>query len=426
MHVLIIGAGLAGLSCARELYRRGFRVTLLEASDGVGGRVRSDEADGFVFDRGFQVLFDAYPAAKRQLNLASLNLRAFDPGAIVCLGGRRFTLTDPLRDRDLGAVAAAGLAPVVTPLDKLRTLQLAVELRRGTVDEILSGKDESSLAFLRRRGFSQQIIDRFFRPFYGGIFLDRSLETSAKCLKFDFKMLSDGRTVVPAGGMRRIGEQLAAPLVERGLVRLQVAAAELVAREGRVAGARSVDGEAFEADAVVVATPAPEAARLTGLETPRGELGTVTVYFAGDRPLFAGKKLALNGAPDAFVNNAQMMSNVAPSYAPPGRHLLSATVLGVPSMTDEELYRRALRDLHRMFTGDLAAQAALAGYQPLRLYRIRYGQFPQPPGVHPLLPDNRTGRAGLYFAGEFTEASSLNAAIISGEKCAAAIVADLS
>jgi predicted NAD/FAD-dependent oxidoreductase len=191
-----------------------------------------------------------------------------------------------------------------------------------------------------------------------------------------------------------------------------------------VTGVRLASGEELSADAVVVATPAPEAARLSGLPMPQGALQTITLYFGGNQPVYQGRKIALNAASDALVNNAQMLSNVAPEYAPPGRHLLSVSVLGASSLSDEDLSHAALADLRRMFAGDAAALAALEGYQLLRIYRISYAQFPQAPGIHPLLPDNRSGRPGLYFAGEFTEASSLNAAMISGEKCAAAVMED--
>ncbi|HJZ48544.1 MAG TPA: NAD(P)/FAD-dependent oxidoreductase [Roseiflexaceae bacterium] len=424
MHILIVGAGLAGLTCARMLDRWKIPVSIVEASDGVGGRVRSDRQDGYIFDRGFQVLFDAYPAVQRQLDLQALDLRAFDPGAIICLRGRQEVLADPLRDSDLSARIEAALSPVIGPRDKLRAVQLALELRGQTIDEMLQGEDESSYDFLRRRGFSDRAIDLFFRPFYGGVFFDRALTTSAKCLKFDFKMLADGRACLPSGGMGAIADQLAAPLLARGLVRTNAAVSTLLTDGAQVVGARLADDQEIRADAVVVATPAPVAARLTGLPTPGGARQTVCLYYAGDRPIYQSKKLALNPAPDAFVNNAQLLTNVAPSYAPPGKHLLGATVIGIAEMSDTDLLKRGLRDLHHMFAGDPAAQAALAGYQPLRLYRIPYAQFDQPPGVHPRLPDNRGGRPGLYFAAEWTEASSLNAAMISGEKCAAAVVED--
>jgi phytoene dehydrogenase-like protein len=421
MHIMIVGAGVAGLTCARGLLRAGHTVTVFEASDAVGGRVRTDNYAGFLLDRGFQVVFDSYPAVQRQLNRAALDLRPFDPGAIICADGFRHVLTDPLRDRDPLALLAAALTPIVGLGDKLRTLALALELRNTPIDDLLGGADRSTLEELQALGFSRSAIDVFFRPFYGGIFLDRSLETSAKCFRFNFKMLSMGHACVPTGGMGQIAQQLAADLVERGAVRLNTPVAALERDGSRVVGVRLADGSPVHADAVVLATPAPEAARLSGLPMPEAHVGTVTLYFSGNAPLYSGRKLLLNAAPDAFVNNAVLLSNVTPTYAPPGRHLLSATVLGLPALNDAELFTRALADLRRMFAGDRAAQQALDGYTPLRLYRIPYAQFAQPPGVHPTLPDNASGIPGLFFAAEFTEASSINAAMISGEKCAALI-----
>lgn len=423
MHILIIGAGLAGLTCARVLQQRGVRVSLFEASDGVGGRVRSDERDGYILDRGFQVVFDSYPAVQRHLDLPALQLRRFDPGAIICYKGQRSILTNPLRDRQLQDIVQAFLTPVVSPVDKLRTLALALQLGGLSIDEVLAGNDLSTLAFLREQGFSEAIIQRFFRPFYGGIFLDRSLETSAKCFKFDFKMLATGNTAVPAHGIGAIAEQLAQPLFATQSIRLHTAVEALEWRAERVCGVRLASGERIEGDRVVVATAAPQAAQLTGLEMPAGQQSTVTLYFQGDKLIYSGKKLVLHAADDAFVNNAQLISTIAPSYAPAGKHLLSVTILGAPHMSDEELYRAALADLQRMFAGDLQAQAAIACYQPLACYRIPYAQFPQPPGVHPQLPENQTRYPGLYLAGEYTEASSLNAAMISGEKCATILLA---
>lgn len=421
MNILIIGAGLAGLTCARMLHRAGHNVTVVEASDGVGGRVRSDKVEGFILDRGFQVLFDAYPAVRRQFDLERLKLRYFDPGAIICGNGMRQLLTDPLRDP--GGAIGALLATVVTPLDKLLTLALAFELRSKTIDETLAGQDMPTRMFLESRGFSEQMINNFFRPFYGGIFLDRSLETSAKCFKYDFKMLSDGGTCVPAEGMGSMSAHLAEELCAAGRVRTGARVVALLSEGAQVNGARLEGGEELVADAVVLAVPAPEAARLSGLHLPLGQVGTVTLYWAGDEQLYRGRKLLLNADPEAFVNNAQLVSNVAPEYAPPGRHLLSATLLGVPALSDEDLFVRALADLRLMFDGDEQALRVLEGYRPLRLYRIPYAQFSQPPGLHPNLPSNRTRRPGLYFAAEFTEASSINAAITSGEKCAELLMA---
>ena len=426
MSVLVIGAGLAGLTCARLLQRAGHDVTVLEAGDGVGGRVRSDRVGGYTLDRGFQVLFDAYPAARRQLDLAALQLRAFDPGALIALDGGLAVLTDPLRDADKADALRAALTPLVSPLDKLRTLRLALELRAAPDEALLdAGRDVTTIDYLRERGFGARIIDHFFRPFYGGIFLSRSLDTSARNFKFYFKMLSAGNTCLPAGGIGAISDHLAAPLLRDGRVRLNARVEALLDESGGVAGVRLAGGHELRADAVVLAAHAPEAARLSRLPLPGGVLAATVVYFGGATSVYRGKKIVLNASPDALVNNAQLLSNVAPSYAPPERHLLSAAVLGAPPLSDEELFARTLADLRRMFAGSRRALRALNGYAPLAIYRIEYAQFPQPPGTRPALPTNRSGRQGLFFAAEFTDSSSINGAIASGEACAEAISHDL-
>ncbi|HMP41554.1 MAG TPA: NAD(P)/FAD-dependent oxidoreductase [Roseiflexaceae bacterium] len=417
-RIIIIGAGVAGLTCGRVLAAYGHQVTLFEAADGIGGRVRSDHVAGFTLDRGFQVLFDSYPAIQRLLDLPALALRRFDPGALIALNGQRTILTDPLRDRDPAALLTAITTPIVPFADKLRTLQLALAMRRSSIDEILAGPDTTTSAFLRQRGFADTTIDTFFRPFYGGIFLDRSLETSAKCFRFNLKMLSSGHAVLPAGGMGQIAAQLARPLLDTGCIRLHSRVVALLYENGRVVGVRLATGEEHHADAVIIATAAPDARHLVDLPLPADGLAATTIYFSGNRPIYRARKIVLNAAADALVNSAQLLTNVAPEYAPAGKHLLSVAILGTPALDDAALIRASLADLHRMFAGDRTALAALAAYQPLAVYRIPFAQFRQPPGIHPILPSNHTDRPGLYLAAEFTEASSINAAMISGEACA--------
>ena len=424
MHVLIVGAGLAGLTCARRLHQAGVEVTVLEASDDVGGRVRSDHYAGFTLDRGFQVLFDAYPAVRRNVDLESLKLLPFEPGAIICRDGRRSVLTDPVRDRTPRHVVEAALTPAIPLRDKLRTLRLALQLLDPNLDQDAERDAESTLEFLQASGFSERTVDQFFRPFFAGIFLERELATTAAAFRFYFRMLATGRTALPAGGMGAIAHQLAAPLTAAGRIRLNTSAAGLRWEDGQVAGVITADGSTWDADAVVIATEAP-AARLLHAQAPAGARQVTAIYFAGVRQLYRGRKIVLNAAPDAFVNNAQLLSNVAPTYAPPGLHLLSAVVLGVPALDDREVVVAAIQDLRRMFVGDARALAALATYYPLRVYRIPYAQFPQPPGIYAALPSNRTGQPGLYVAAEWTEASSINGAITSGERCAAAIQEDM-
>ena len=244
VKVIVVGAGLAGLTCARLLKNAGVDVVVQEKSEGVGGRVRTDLVDGFTLDRGFQVFFTAYPAAKRQLDYAKLDLRRFDPGALIAQGDRRHVLADPTRDPD--ALLPSLLTGIVTTRDKYLTWRLSGELSQKSLSAVLDGPDETTERFLKRRGFSSRFVENFARPFFGGIFLDRSLQTSARAFQFNWKMLSDGDTSVPARGMGQLCAQLAAGLD--------------VNLESPVESLTRLD-----ADAIVVATPAPEAARLTGL-----------------------------------------------------------------------------------------------------------------------------------------------------------------
>lgn len=414
--IIVVGAGLAGLTAAKVLRQRNLPVTILEASDGLGGRVRSDYQDGYTLDRGFQVFFTAYPAARRHLDFSRLDFREFDPGGIITQAGKRTVLADPLRRPQFALAAIASDA--VTTTDKLKVAQLTAELRGRSPEQVDAQRDfVSTLAYLKEYGFSDKFIANFAQPFFGGVFLERNLHTSARVFRFDYKMLAEGRTVLPARGMQAIPDQLAEASV--GHIRLLTRVAELLREGGRVVGVRTASGEEIEAEAVIVATDALTASKLTGLSLPSQHVSAACVYFASDRSLYAEKMIILNANGDVFVNNAQQVTNVAPEYAPPRKHLISCAIVGLPTLSDAEMFARAKQDMARWFD-DVDAVAAL---QPLKVQRIEFAQFYQPPGIKATLPANFSGTAGLYFAAEFTTFSSINGAMRSGEQAAAAIIA---
>jgi phytoene dehydrogenase-like protein len=412
MKTIIVGAGLAGLTCAKVLRERGVEVAVFEASDGVGGRVRTDEHDGFLLDRGFQVYFTSYPVAWRHLDYGALDFREFDPGAIVCRGPEKSVLSDPWRDPK--ALVPSILSDAATFKDKLKTLDLAARTVEGGVSAGTENgePDTSTLEYLQAAGLSERYMDSFFRPFYGGIFLNRELTTSARVFRFTLRMLSTGRTVVPALGMGEIPRQLASRLPEDA-VQLDSPVDSLLRDEDRVVGITAA-GQEHEADAVVVATEAPAAGELTGEPVPEGAVGEVCIYYETDG-LGNAKKILLNADDMVFVNNAVQMSNISQRYAPPGRHLLSAVALTGLDLPDGEIYRRGIEDISRWYPG--------ADFRPLAVYRIPYGQFAQPPGVHGRLPDNKSRTKGLFLAGEYTEDASINGSMLSGEKAAGEVLA---
>ncbi len=414
MKIIVVGAGLAGLTCAKVLNDRGAEVAVFEASDGVGGRVRTDERDGFLLDRGFQVYFTAYPAAKRHLDHDALDLRAFDPGAVIYRGREKSTVSDPVRDPK--ALVPSLLSNAVTFPDKLRTLGLVAgsPMLEAETAGAVNGRDVSSVEFLREAGFSEESIDGFYRPFYGGILLDRSLNTSARVLRFTFKMLATGKTAVPAQGIGEIPKQLASHLPPDA-IHLESPVDELIYDGERVVGVKS-KGMEHEADAIIVATEATGAEGLVAEPNiPNSVVGQTCIYYSADaRGIGGGKKIRLNAEDGGFLNNVVEMSEVSAGCAPPGRSLINAVALGDVAGSDDELYRQGIEEI----TG-WHPQADL---EPLAVYRIPFSQFDQPPGIHDGLPTNRTATPGLVLAGEYTEDSSINGAMLSGEKAAEAVM----
>jgi len=195
-------------------------------------------------------------------------------------------------------------------------------------------------------------------------------------------------------------------------VRLNSPVDRLLREDDSVVGV-GASGEEHEADAVVVATEAPVAGELTGEVVPEGSVGEVCLYYETSG-LGSGRKVLLNAAEDALVNNAVEISNVSERYAPDGRHLLYAVALTGLDSPDAELYRRSVEDLSSWYPE--------VDLRPLALRRIPYGQFAQPPGVHETLPPNRTATPGLFLAGEYTEDSSINGSMLSGEKAAGEVL----
>ena len=208
-RVVVVGAGLAGLTCARHLTRAGCEVTLLEASDDVGGRVRTDRVDGFLLDRGFQVLLTAYPEARAQLDYDRLDLRPFHAGALVRKGDAFFRLSDPRRHP---ADALQTLTSRITTVrDKAHLLKLLAKLRLRAPDELFDAPEQPTRALLEDE-FSGPMVESFLRPFLAGIFLEPDLDTSSRMFEFVFKMFAAGRAAVPSSGMQAIPRQLSEEL----------------------------------------------------------------------------------------------------------------------------------------------------------------------------------------------------------------------
>jgi protoporphyrinogen oxidase len=411
VDIVVIGAGLAGLACARTLHEAGRAVVVLEASDGIGGRVRTDEVEGFQLDRGFQVLFTAYPEAIRQLDLDALLLQPFDRGALVRVGGRFHRLADPFRGPGVLGAATGTLdatrAPIGTLLDKLRLARLRRELMAKAPADLLRGKDETTGKALRDRGFSDAMVDRFFRPLFGGIQLDQSLTTSSRMFDLMFRTLASSDAALPAKGMSAIPAQLAA--------KLPTSAIRVGCRVGAVEGTTVWlhGGVHLEAARVVVATEGPEAARLLGLPSVRSKQAACVWYAAPVAPV-DGRMIVLDGEASGPVANLAVVSSVAPTYAPEGQSLIAAACPGTSSPGIEV----AVRSQMLGWFGQ-----AVDHWRHLRTYLIDHAQPDQRPPFHPK-QSVRLGE-GRYVAGDHRDTASIQGALYSGRRCAQAVLADL-
>lgn len=420
---IIVGAGVAGLICALELERAGQRVLVLEREAGVGGRVRSSVVDGYTLDHGFQVLFTAYPVLRGYLQLDRLALRTFLPAARIAHDGNSSLIGDAWKNPALLVDTLAARTIPVT--DKLRLLALRRLATSLSVDDCFAARYASVSAadFLRARGLSPTVIDRFFAPFYGGILLDRSLASSASVLLFTFKMLAEGDSAVPAAGMGAVSAQLAAPL-RAGTVQPDSTVEAVEAVGGRVRGVRLAGGARALARNVVLATETPVVERLAATvgasyTLPEGALTCATIYWSAAEAPLAGRALWLNADPRGVVSHAVTITEVAPEYAPAGRHLLAATAVGpAAELGEAALLRGAERDVAAM------RGSALPTLTHLATWRVPYAQYPQLPHFREHRPSIAArGVSGLWLASELLHSSSLEGAARGGRDAARAIVA---
>jgi len=408
--VLIIGAGVAGLSCGRHLTDSGTSVEIIEASDGIGGRVRTDEHEAFLLDRGFQVLLTAYPEAQRTLDYHALDLKKFTPGAYSWFAGRMNELVDPWRTP--GGWSTAFKSDFGTLWDKLRVARLRSRLRGTTIEQLFLRPESSTKEALKSGGFSEEFIHRFFRPFFGGILLDGELKSSSRMFEFIFKMLSEGDIAVPARGMGEIPTQIASHLPENS-VRLNAHAESLHENELTLAG-----GETLSARAIVVAVDGPGAAHLVGEAEPASRSVTC-FYYSADEPPVPRPTIVLNGDGAGPVNNFAVMSQVAPSYAPAGKSLIAISVLGTQQLTEDQLGGFIIAQMKNWF-GPVARS-----WRYLKSYRIPHAQPQQFPGA--LEPPQRPVRIrpGIYLCGDHRDNASIHGAMVSGRRAAEAVLADL-
>jgi phytoene dehydrogenase-like protein len=419
--VVVVGAGLAGLRCAEVLARAGHRVVVLEAADAVGGRQRTDEVDGFLLDRGFQVLNPAYPAVRRWVDVDALDLRPFGAGLRVRRETGVAVLSHPLRSpAGIPATVRSGLLTPRAVLALARWAGPAMLSPR----RVVAGPDRTVRAGLDRVGLTGPLRTEVLEPFLAGVLAEDRGDTSDAFVRLLVRMFALGVPGVPARGIRALPEQLA---VRGGGLGVEVRVGDPVVSVGGDAGGATValaGGGRVSGRAVVVAVGPDAVAGLLPLPSPVTK-GLRTWWFATPQAPTASTMLMVDGRRRGPVVNAAVMSNAAPSYAPAGHHLVQVTCLldaGSPSSwPTAETAAAAEADVRRQ-SGEMFG-APTSDWELIRRDDIRHA-LPAQPAPLRTVADARVS-PGVYVAGDHRDTASIQGALVSGKRVAQVVLADL-
>ena len=406
--VIIIGAGLAGLSAAVHLHRQGRKVLLLEATDRAGGRIKTDSHEGFLLDRGFQVLLTAYPETKALLNYSDLNLKKMLPGATVLYDGGQFEIADPFRRPS--AAFATLFAPVGTLKDKINILWLKNKLQKLTIEEIFEQLEQTTRKQLVEYGFSPKMIERFYAPFLSGIFLENELQTSRRMFDFVMKMFSDGDVAVPALGMEEIPKQLVG-MLPKDSIQYNTKVTDIDGNK-----VTTVDGTVIEANQILLATTANELSKKFFPNQKMASHQVTNIYFESNEAPTEKAVVVLNASTHKnWVNNLTVMSNVSKAYAPKGKVLISVSYNGIPNIDDVALAENMKQELKQWY-GE-----KVNNWKMLKSYRIEYA-LPVQKSVRNQIPVSEIKISDtLFICGDNLLNGSINAALKTGRLAAEAM-----
>lgn len=399
--IIIIGAGISGLTAAVYLHQKGYKVQILEASDRAGGRIKTDVLDGFRLDRGFQVLLTEYPETKALLDYKKLNLKRFLPGATVLYDGGQFEIADPFRRPT--ALFATLFAPVGSLKDKMNTFFLKNKLLNISISDLFKQPEIDTISQLKKYGFSPKMINRFYKPFFSGIFLENDLRTSSNMFDFVMKMFSEGDAAIPELGMEEIPKQLVAMLPENSIqynVKVKAIDNNKILCE---------DGTTLDSDKIIIATEAIGLASNYILKEMQNCHQVTNVYFEANIAPTKKAVVVLNAAKNKkWANNLTVLSNVSNRYAPEGKVLISVSYNGIPTIDDATLAENMKSELKQWYGNQVSA------WKMLKIYRINYALPNKGKVSNEVVNSEIKINDNLFICGDHLLNGSINAAMKSG------------
>lgn len=411
-QIIIIGAGVAGLTAARVLNSKGLSFKIIEAKDSIGGKLQTDEQDGFLLDHGFQVILNSYPELNNFIDHKDLSLQAFHSGAqLLQNNGRKEIIGDPLR------VPSYFLSTLFSSssswADKLKLLKLRINLKRKTLEEIFGGEQISTMkALTEEYKFSQKFIDEFFQPFFSGVFFDDELETSKVKFDFLFKMFAEGQACIPLKGMNDFAQNLAQSIPKENIL-LNSSVSKVEGKKVYLDG-----GGSFEAEKILFAT---EASNFLEKHTSikHQYIGTTQLYFKMEGLPIKHKLIMLPTAKKSLITNACVLSNVSSNYAPKGQSLLSISINGTPTYKPKELELLVKKELETWFGNQVDSWQCISMKSiPFSLPNLKEIHHTNKMNLSQEFPD-------WYICGDHTLNGSLNAAMKSGREAGEQIALSL-
>jgi protoporphyrinogen oxidase len=406
-NIHIIGGGISGLVAAKVLENHGHAPTIIEASASVGGRVKSEIVNGYTLDHGFQVLLTSYPAAQKYLDFEKLKIQELVPGATIFKNGNSQTIGDPLRK--LSLLIPTLRSSIGTFSDKIKILQLNRRLQKKSIQAIFKSTEKSTLHYLQNLGFSNEIINDFFTPFFSGIFLEPHLETSSRMFEFVYKMFGDGLAVIPESGMQAISNQL-----KESLTRTEFRFNSPVKSIKNNAIVLQ-DGSEMNSDFTIIATDAsPLIANLNNQETSWKSCDTL--YFETSKKTIQKPIIGLIADSGALINNLFYHTSIA--TATKGTHeLLSVTIVKQHDFNEATLVEKVTQEL-QLFCGIIDPKF-------IKRFQI-HKALPKLDNLQYEISSTETKlTASLFLAGDQLLNGSLNAAMISGERAAMGVLGTL-